>query len=108
MKFLSNNTKEDNKQELLILSIDNLIQINNELIRRLIEQVHYLTNQVLEIKLLIDKHGELIDYLENKNKEHQGVIDANNEVIDKLKFVINDLQNGYDLINNQTYKPETI
>lgn len=44
-----------------------------------------------------------IDYLENKNKEHQGVIDANNEVIDKLKFVINDLQNGYDLINNQTY-----
>lgn len=49
-----------------------------------------------------------IDYLENKNKEHQGVIDANNEVIDKLKFVINDLQNGYDLINNQTYKPETI
>ena len=49
-----------------------------------------------------------IDYLENKNKEHQGVINANNEVIDKLKFVINDLQNGYDLINNQTYKPETI
>lgn len=44
-----------------------------------------------------------IDYLENKNKEHQGVIDANNEVIDKLNFVINDLQNGYDLINNQTY-----
>ena len=42
-----------------------------------------------------------IDYLENKNKEHQGVIDANNEVIHKLKFVINDLQNGYDLINNQ-------
>lgn len=42
-----------------------------------------------------------IDYLENKNKEHQGVIDANNEVIDKLKFVINDLQNGYDLILNQ-------
>lgn len=42
-----------------------------------------------------------IDYLENKNKEHQGVIDANNEVIDKLKFVINDLQNGYELILNQ-------
>lgn len=49
-----------------------------------------------------------IDYLENKNKEHQGVIDANNEAIDKLNFVINDLQNGYDLINNQTYKPQTI
>lgn len=49
-----------------------------------------------------------IDYLENKNKEHQGVIDANNEAIDKLNFVINDLQNGYDLINNQPYNPKTI
>jgi chromosome segregation ATPase len=47
-----------------------------------------------------------IDYLENKNKEHQGVIDANNEVIYKLNFVINDLQNGYDLINNQTYNQQ--
>lgn len=48
-----------------------------------------------EIKLLKDN----IDWLNKKNHEHQKVINGNNEQISQMDYVVKNMENAIELIN---------